>query len=343
MFPITISDSTTNMACLAGIGRIYENQGDTCLQSLVTQELPELIEGPTINLSTLVLPNFLVNIFSDTSKIFQSYLSRNLLSSGHNCLTDFVVDRSLISALLARQSLLKLSASSSRASCTLRGFLLENSTHRGVMVFDLLNGLAAKLLTLRCHSDVSNAKIHTQNLIGLDLWRNLVLSLNIDVILRSFLAECRTGGLGTSEPVSLKVSEEKLDPLSGSEEGKTNLFVFLSEGEDPGIIVDTGRFKTLDGRMVLQSGLSVSRDSVDCSDSKIGRQTELRPDVLVNYVVNCHAISKVLRYVLVDPVTSISERLQGILYLGYLLRCWSQLAYSSQNEFSHLEVSKRHI
>lgn len=343
MFPISSTDRATCVTGLASTGRIYENQRDTSLQRFIAQKLSELIEGPTINPSALVLPNFLVNILSDTRKILKGYLSRDLLSSGHNCFADFMVNLSLISALLSRQQFLELSASSSGASCAFGSFLLENSTHRLIVFLNALDSLAAKLLTLRCHSDVSNSKIHTENLIGLDLHRNLALSLNIDVILRAFLAERRTGGLGTSEPSSLMVSENQLYSLSGSEEGKTDGFVFLSEGKYPGIVVDAGRFKVLDGGVVFKGSLTVGGNAINSSDSKISRQAELRPDVLVNYVVNYHTISKVFGDFLIDPVASISKHLQGILYLGYLLRRWSQPAYCSQNKFIHLEVSECHI
>lgn len=339
MFPVTRTASATNMAGLARIGWVYQNERNTSLKGLIAQELSELIEGPTVNPSALVLPNFLVNILSDARKIFQSYLGRDLLSSGYNGFADFMVNLSLISALLSRQPFLKLSTSSSRTSSAFGSFLLENRSHRSIMVLDPLNGLAAKLLAFRSYGDVSNSKIDAKNLIGLDRLRCFALGLDVDVILRAFFAERCTCGPRTSEPVSLEVSENQLNSLSGSEKGKTDRFILLSECKDPSIIVDAGRLKALDGRVVFQSGLTVGSNTVDCSDGKIGRETELRPDVPVNHVVNYHAVSKVLRHVLIDPVTSICERLQGILHLRYLLRRWGQLAYCSQNKFSHLRGS----
>jgi len=336
MFPVTRSDSAADMAGLTGIGRIDQHERDAGLKCLVAQKHSELIESPTVNPSTLILPSLLVNTLADARKILQSYLSRNLLSSGHNRFADFMVNLFLISALLARQSLLKLSASSSRASCTFHGFLLEGSSHRSVMGLDLLDRLAAKLLAFRGHRNIGDTKIYPQNRISPDLFRRFTLDLNIDVILRSFFAERSTCGLGTFEAIFLVVSGNQLNPLPGSEKGKADGFVLLSEGKDPGIVVDTGRLKVLDGRTVFQGGLAISCNPIDGSDGKIGGEAELRPDILVNHVVDYHAVSKVLGHVPIDPVTSIGERLQGILYLGYLFECWIQLANRGQYKFSHL-------
>jgi hypothetical protein len=339
MFSVTRPDGTADVTSLTGIGRIHENERDSGLKSFVAQELSELIESPAVNPSPLVLPGLLVNILADTRKVFQSYLSRDLLSSGHNGFADFMVDLSMVSALLSRQPFLKLSAPSPRASSAFRSFLLENSTHRLIVFLNLFNRLAAKLLAFRGNGDIRGAKIHSDHFVGLDLLRSFAFGLDIDVILRSFLTKRCTCGLGVSEPVSLKITEDKLNSLPGSEKGETNRFIFLPEGKDPGVIVDAGRFEVLDGRMVFQSGLAVTRNPVDGSDSEISRETELRPDILVNHVVNFNAVSHYIRHSPIDPVTSISERLQGILYLGDLFRRRSQLTYCGQDKFSHLEVS----
>lgn len=148
MLPISRPDRATDMAGLTCIGRIYKNERDSSLKSLVCQKLSELVEGPTVNPSPLVLSGLLVNILSDVRKVFQSYLSRDLLRPGHYGFADFVVYLSLIACFFARQSLLKLSTPSSRAPCTFHGFLLENSTHRCIMVLDQLNGLSAKILAI---------------------------------------------------------------------------------------------------------------------------------------------------------------------------------------------------
>ena len=74
------------------------------------------------------------------------------------------------------------------------------------MVLDLLDCLSAKLLTFGGNGYVGYAKINTKNRIDMDLLRCFALDLDIDVILRSFLAERGTGGLRSSESISLIVS-----------------------------------------------------------------------------------------------------------------------------------------
>ena len=330
MFPVSDTNRPADMAGLTGIGRIYQDQRNACLKCLVAQEFSELVEGPTINPSSSISPGLLVNILSNSCKILQSYLSRDILSSDYNSLADFMVNLSLIPALLSRQPLLKLSTSSSRASCAFRSFLLENSSHGLIMFLNTIDRLAAKLLAFRGYCDIGNAKVDTKNFVGLNFFGRFALGLNIDVILIPLLTECRTRWLGAFEPTYLIVSVDQLNSLPRSEKGKTYRFVLLSEGKDPGVIVDTGRLKILDNRMVFQSGLTVGGNTVDRSDCEIGRETELVPDVLVNHVVNHYTVSKVLRHGLIDPVTSISKHLQGIIYLGYLFRRWGELTYCGQ-------------
>ncbi len=338
MFPISDSPFSANVACLTGIGRVNQNQGYADLKSFVGQEFPELIESPTIDSPTLILPCLLTNIVSDSLKILKSNFSMDLPCSGHYGFADFMVNLSLVAALLSRKSLLKLATSASGTSCTFGSFLLKNCSHRLIVFLDFLNSLPAKLLTLRSYSNIGNTKINTKNLIGLDRLRGFIFGLNIDVALRAFLAKRGTGRLGTSEHIPLIVTKNQLDPLPGSQEGYTNLLVLLSEGKDPSIVVDAGRFKVLDNRIVEHSSLAITSNPVDSSDHEVSRQPELRPDILVNKVVDHHAISQICRYGLIDPVTSISKSLQSVLYLGYLIWGRCKLATCGQYKFSHLEV-----
>ena len=70
MFPVTDSSRTANMAGLASVSRINQNQGYPDSQSLVGQELSKLVESPTVNPSSLVPSNLLINIVSDTFQVF---------------------------------------------------------------------------------------------------------------------------------------------------------------------------------------------------------------------------------------------------------------------------------
>ena len=74
------------------------------------------------------------------------------------------------------------------------------------MDLDLLDCLSAELLTFRSHSYISYPKIHSKNGVYMDLLRCFTLDLDIDVVLRSFLAERGTGEFRTSESISLEVS-----------------------------------------------------------------------------------------------------------------------------------------
>ena len=74
------------------------------------------------------------------------------------------------------------------------------------MNLDQLDSLSTELLTIRSHSYISYAKIHSKNGVYMDLLRCFTLDLDINVVLRSFLAEHGTGGLRTSESISLVVS-----------------------------------------------------------------------------------------------------------------------------------------
>jgi hypothetical protein len=338
MFPVADTALTADMASLAGIGRINQNQRYTSLKSLIAQKFSELIECPTIDTPSLVSPYFLVNILSDPLKIFQSYLSWDLLGSGHNCFADFMVNLSLIAALLSRKSLLKLSASSPRTSCTFGSFLLENCSHRMIVFLDLLNGLPAKLLTFRSYSDICNTKINAKNLIGMGRFRGFALGLDVDVILRSFLAERCAGWYSSLKSIPLEVSEDQLDSLTGSEKSKANRFILLSEGENSRIIIDTGGFKDLDDRIILHSSFAVASNPIDGPNSEVSRQTKHRPDIPVNNMVKFNAIPNDSRNGLIDPITSIGKSLQSILYLGDLVGGRGHLATCGQYKFSHLEV-----
>ena len=337
MFPVSDTELTTYMAGFGCIGRINQDQGDTSLLSLVCQEFSELIESPPIDSSSLSLPGFLVDIISDTRKVFQSYLCRYLLRPCYNCFTDFMVNLSLIAALLSRKSLLEFPTSSPRTPCTFGSFLLENSAHGLIMFLDFLDSLAAKHLTFGSYSDIRNTKIHSKNLVGLDLRRSNALGLDIDVILRSFFAERSTCRFEASEPVSLVVSENKLDSLPGSEEGKADRFIPLPEGKDPSVIVNAGGLEVLDRGTGLTGSLTIASNPIDSSDGEVSRQTELGPDIPVNNVVQFNAISNDSRNSLIDPIASIGKRLQSIIYLGYLVWSRCHLATCGQDKFSHFQ------
>lgn len=160
----------------------------------------------------------------------------------------------------------------------------------------------------------------------MDLFRCFALDLDIDVILGPLLTERSTGWLGTSEPILLIVSENQLDPLPGSEKGKADGFIFLSEGKDPGIVIDTCGLKVLDGGVVFQSGLAIGSNPADCSNCQIRRETKFSPNVLIDKTLDTNLVTKLSRRILVNPVASISKSFQSVFYLGCLGVGWIQLA-----------------
>ncbi len=336
---LSVTDVVANMACLAGVGRVYKDQLDTRFLTLVGQKLAQLIKRPTIATPTLRFRSWhLVGALSDPSQVFQRNTLVGLLGLLHKSIADGVVAPSLKASFSSCQPFQQLATSPSRTACALGSFFLERRSKLSKMVSDFAYVMSTVGASVRGYCNICPAQINSDRVGRFLLWRRLTFHLYVDVVAAIFaLTQCCAGWLAAFEESSLVVADQQVKPLPTTQQSQANSPVFLPKRKDPSIVVNTGRSKLLDRLSIFLSCLAVSSHTVNGPDSEVGRQAKSGPHISINQSLDSQIAGQFGVNSLVNPFTSICKSLQRLIDLsGDLIRNF-ELASNCQNLFHNTE------
>lgn len=150
--------ASTFRTSLTGVGRIYEDHGDTSQTRLVFQERAELKEGPVVQPCALLAPGR--DPTTDTLQILQGDAAAGALRFSHDALADAVVHVLLVTPLLSADT-------PEFASGGTSALPLEVATPVAVDAPLPLHSLPRIQRAVRVTSKVDDAQVNAQEVSGL--------------------------------------------------------------------------------------------------------------------------------------------------------------------------------
>lgn len=232
-------DVVAAVAGLRRVGRPNCNDLNAVFQTLVFQEIPQLVERPAIAASPFhLIAWLLIGALPNACQVFNRHHSAVDFGIDNDGLADVVVEPSLITSLLARQPFQQLSTSASRTACAFRAFALDRLSCLGVPVSHFLNRFTVLFLSFARHCDIPTPKVNANHSIRVDrIWR-FVFELNVDVILSvAVLAQLGASWHSAFEFAALVVACIQFDVFAALNQRQANFPVLFFKREDPGIVV----------------------------------------------------------------------------------------------------------
>lgn len=127
-----------------------QHDRNRCQLGFVANQQPQLVEGPTVAVSSLGLAACLgVGAFANARQVFKHHHRPFIPCRLHNVFANLVIDMPLESSRFARQPFPELTASAPCTPRALRGFALKSCPHAAIAVADTLDRLPRPTLAPR--------------------------------------------------------------------------------------------------------------------------------------------------------------------------------------------------
>lgn len=327
------SNMQAAMAGLARVRRIDGHQLDSSFQTLVLQELTQLVERPIIGAPTLsLIPGLLVGPVADARQIFNGDGGVSFYRSSDDCCTDAVILPGLISALFAGQPFQE----SLGSFCA---FPLSRGPSSGELISNVFGLFAAPFISFRSHRNVSATKVDANHLARLLGSWSRVFDLDMDIVLPvSVLTELGRCRLRSSQFASLVASNLKVKSFTPINCSQADRPILLSKREYSGVIVGAGWRKLFDLLLFLLGSFAVSPNPGTNSNRQVRRQTKTTTQLMINLSLNSRFASHFWQYLLIRVVAAIRKRLKSSLNFRGLFRRRLKLANYRQDLFHGLKL-----
>ena len=166
--PRAVADVEATVAHLRGESRVDQDKGYAHRLTLVGQERPELMKGPTVGPSPLrLIPGLSVRALPDAGQIFagDSLFGRDGLP--HDVLAHDMVGVCLEAMFPPRYPFLDSTYPAARATSALRSLALETAARGCVAVTHRRHVRAAKRHIIACMSDISSSQVYSKDASGI--------------------------------------------------------------------------------------------------------------------------------------------------------------------------------
>jgi hypothetical protein len=210
---------TTERAGLGGVGRFDQNNLQARHLRLVGDELPQLIEGPGVEDPSVFFSMFCVS--PDIGEVLQCDGRVKSTSEVHDSLRYYMI-------YIAHKPLLPAGHLPQVPSGRMSSFRLQRASQPIVSIASVLDLLASKFRFIAAYSDIPDAEVNPQNILGVfhRFIRNLYCDIEIEFV--SFfqqLTVAELDSLGEHLPLAFAEGEPDFLPAEGS--GDRYDFTFL--------------------------------------------------------------------------------------------------------------------
>lgn len=284
-----------------------------------------MIEGPGVRAAAFsLISGLLIGASSNSHQIFNGNSAIGLFGSVNNASANGMVQPRLVSALSTGQPF-------QNALGVLCAFRLERCPHTAKPISSLFYGCSIPFVSFRSYGNISTAKIYPDNFVDFGWFWSLVFKLDVQIKAAvSVLTKLSASGLSAFELPSLVVTQVHGNMLSAANQCQADVPVSFPEGKDSSVIVSASGSKGFDLLTLGLSRLVTSPNPGAGSNGKIGTQSKLLPNLVVNQGLN----GSFTRYggfnVLIDIVASITKRLKSCLDFDTLFRGGVKLANQGQ-------------
>lgn len=302
-------DSLAPVARLTSVSRIDQHQRHTGTHTLVSQELAELVERPTVRASTFYLVSWLlIGAFPNACQVFDSNTEVARFGLPDKSATDGVVDVGLEASFSASQPLLKLSRPTTSTSCAFTSFVLKLRPLFGTLVSQLHQLLSTETLSIRCVCNICTAKVNTQTLINRVRRRRCGLDLNLDMVGAIFALRkrCRSWLLSLKQ-VSLVVANRKRNMFAAIQKRQANSPILFDQGKDPRIVINACGRETFNQSVFKFGSLAVSANPSNRSNRQVRRKSKQSPHGVVDKFLHCSRMGHPLWRFQICPSASVCK------------------------------------
>jgi len=275
---IVLRDMSAGWAGSGSVPRVYQDQRDTSDLSFVVHKHPQKSEIPSMQATTLSLPNR--DSVSNALKILKGYRSKSVFGFRNKLLRDAMVNV-LREPCHSTRELLEM------AFGRLSAFALKAGLKNVKSVSGLVSLLSRMDFSVRINSKILNSKISTKNAFGFIWYLFRYFNHNTKVEDAFNKNQVRLSS-DPVEPSLLIISHSNRDSLPTVQCGKRDLLKAFPR-ENPLVVNDsTIKPKLWFNRPISLVGFSNLRN---CSNSQLSRQTVFLSDGVVNILMEFKLIS----------------------------------------------------
>ncbi len=282
--PVSMPNMQALVAGLGRVCRVDKNHRNSSNGSLVVGEHPQLIERPTMVLSSLRFPNLCP--LSDTRKVFKGDSGIQLFGLCYQRLADIVVDPILKSCLSPRKP-------SQQSSRTASAFGLDKTSDACVFSSDGLKLATIPVSTCRSAGYCTSAKVNPKYFGSFPSWlsRNVYPYVYVVRTLARLLQGC-TGRVLPFKQGNLIPTNRQTEVLSTRLQSNPDHLSVFKILKGTNVQTDRSRSKLVD----LFNCFSVTNYSPYCLADMVCLQTSSLANRFVNLMVQLNSVPTVISF-----------------------------------------------
>jgi hypothetical protein len=341
--PLDRVDALALMAGLTRVGRIDQHQRNTRTHTFVGQELTQLVERPTVGVSTFCLTSWLlIRALSNARQLFDSNAPAIGFCLFDKSVTNSVVDVGLESSFSARQPFLKLPHPTASTSRAFTGFVLKLRSLLGALVSQLGQLLSTEAFSLGSVCNICTAKVYPQTIgrffrIGI---RWLAFDLNLDVVgaIVSLYQRGRSWFLAFKQILLVLTNRQSNTFDSATQQRYIHCPIRLIHFEDLVVQGQACGLEGFDRLLILLGRFAIARNPGDGLASQVGRQAEQDTRRVVNFPMNFDSARDFWIDSGIHPIAGIGKCLKCRINLLTDFGGDEQLARDCQNAVFHSNI-----